>query len=64
MTAARKVLAYTLIVRHPETDAPTGLLAGSRPPAWAKGLYKAADLVAEPTDDGEGDSESSESTDD
>ena len=54
MTAARKVLAHTLIVRHPDTDAPTGLLAGTRPPAWAKRLYKAADHVAEPADDNDG----------
>ena len=40
-----KVLAYTLVVRHPDTDAPTALLVGKRLPAWAKGLVDPGNLV-------------------
>lgn len=38
------VLKHTLIVRHPETDAPTGLIAGTEVPDWASKLVHADDL--------------------
>lgn len=37
-------LRYTLIVRHPETDVATALVAGSEVPAWASNLVHADDL--------------------
>lgn len=42
MSAA--VLKYTLIVRHPDTDAPTALLVGESVPKWATDLVHADDL--------------------
>ena len=52
MSAARKVLRYTLIVRHPDSDAPTAVLAGKPVPKWAKDLVHADDLVdGEASDD-------------
>ena len=38
-------LRYTLVVRHPDTDAPTALLAGEEVPEWATKLVHADDLV-------------------
>jgi hypothetical protein len=40
-----KVLGYTLVVRHPDTDAPTALLAGKKVPSWAKELVDEGNLV-------------------
>lgn len=40
-----KVMAYTVVVRHPETDAPTAVLAGEPVPGWAKDLVHDDDLV-------------------
>lgn len=39
------VLAYTVIVRHPDTDAATALLAGQPVPEWAGDLVHADDLT-------------------
>lgn len=38
------VLKYTLVVRHPDTDAPTALLVGEAVPAWARDLVHADDV--------------------
>lgn len=40
-------LRYTLVVRHPETSAPTALLAGEPVPDWATSLVHADDLESE-----------------
>ena len=37
-------LRYTLVVRHPDTDAPTALLGGEEVPDWASDLVHADDL--------------------
>ncbi len=49
-----KVLGYTLVVRHPDTDAPTALLAGKKVPSWAKELVDEGNLVDATSDDDEG----------
>lgn len=38
-------MRYTVVVRHPETDTATAVLAGKPVPAWAKGLVHDDDLV-------------------
>lgn len=40
----QRVLRYTLVVRHPETDLATPLLAGEPVPGWAKDLVHDDDL--------------------
>ena len=39
-----QVLRYTVIVRHPDTTAPTALLVGQPVPEWAKDLVHPDDL--------------------
>lgn len=41
-------LKYTLVVRHPETAAPTALLAGESVPHWATDLVHKDDLEGAP----------------
>lgn len=38
------VMKYTVIVRHPDTDEPTALLAGKPVPGWAADLVRQDDL--------------------
>jgi len=44
-------MKYTVIVRHPETDAPIALLAGEPVPDWAVKLVESDDVdgAARPT---------------
>lgn len=55
-------MRYTVIVRHPETDAPMAVLEGKPVPDWAEGLVHEDDLVTVDAtaddasgDDGQGD---------
>ncbi|RNL66247.1 hypothetical protein EFK50_01065 [Nocardioides marmoriginsengisoli] len=41
-----RVMRYTVVRRHPDTDIPTALVAGKPVPDWAKDLVQAEDLVA------------------
>lgn len=45
-------MKYTVVVRHPETDAPTALVKGTDVPDWATGLVHADDVESDgaPTD--------------
>jgi len=58
-------MKYTVIVRHPDTDEPTALLAGKSVPGWAKGLVHADDLACgsdSGSDDGAKDSKPAKPT--
>lgn len=46
-------LKYTLVVRHPDTSAPTALLADQEVPDWATDLVHADDLVGSDDSGGE-----------
>lgn len=54
--ARPSVLRLTLVVRHPETDVPTALIAGDTLPDWAVGMVHEDDL-AEPPEEAETEAE-------
>lgn len=41
-------MAYTVVVRHPDTDEPVALLAGEPVPGWAADMVSGDDLVGSP----------------
>ena len=43
-------LILTIVVRHPETDAPVALIEGTELPEWAEGLVHPDNLVEVPVE--------------
>ena len=42
-------LILTIVVRHPDTDAPVALIEGTELPEWAEGLVHPDNIVEVPT---------------